>query len=71
VFDCFEFLPSIGASGGILIAWKDSLFRGNLLFTNDFALSIEFTSLHNNETWILTNVYGPYTPDRKRFLWTG
>lgn len=65
-FDCFECLPSVGASGGILIAWKSSLFRGDLIFTNDFALSVEFTSLHNDETWILTNVYGPCIPDRKR-----
>lgn len=25
-FDCFDFLPSVGASGGILVAWKGNFF---------------------------------------------
>jgi exonuclease III len=48
-FDKFEFLPSLGASGGMLIAWKSSLFRGQLIFSNSFALSVEFSSLHNDD----------------------
>jgi exonuclease III len=28
-FDSFELLPSIGASGGILVAWKSSAFSSN------------------------------------------
>jgi hypothetical protein len=27
-FDSFDFIPSMGASGGILIAWCSSLFTG-------------------------------------------
>jgi len=27
-FDAFCFLPSIGASGGILVVWKSSMFSG-------------------------------------------
>lgn len=65
-FDSFECLPSVGASGGILVAWKSALFAGELLFSNEFALSVEFTSLHNNANWILTCVYGPCTADRKQ-----
>ena len=65
-FDKFEFLPSVGASGGILTAWKSSLFRGQLAFTNEFALSVEFYSLHNNDSWLLINVYGPCIAEGKR-----
>lgn len=30
VFDAFHFLPSVGASGGIIIIWKSSLLDGTL-----------------------------------------
>jgi len=65
-FDLFEFLPSVGASGGILVAWRSAAFEGQLVFSNDYALSVEFTSRLNNETWILTTVYAPCTPSGKR-----
>lgn len=64
-FDSFEYLPSVGASGGILVAWKGALFKGNKIFSNDFCISLEFTSAHNNAQWILTAVYGPCTPEGK------
>lgn len=55
----FDFLPSIGASGGLLIAWNDSIFMGETLFQNDFSISVRFTSKLSGDTWILTNIYGP------------
>lgn len=58
-FDAFEFLPSVGASGGIITIWKSSMMDGTLSFQNKFAFSVDFTSLHNNYDWILTNVYCP------------
>lgn len=72
-FDAFQFLPSIGASGGILVAWKSAAFSGNLVFSNNFALSIEFTSKLSNDTWILTTIYAPCTLSGKiEFLeWFG
>lgn len=33
-FDSFEFLASVGASGGTLIVWKGALFSGSLVFQN-------------------------------------
>lgn len=65
-FDSFEFLPSIGASGGILVAWKSTAFLGQLVFSNNYAVSIEFTSRFNNESWVLTTIYAPCTPNGKR-----
>jgi hypothetical protein len=65
-FDKFEFLPLVGTSGGILTAWKGSLFSGELIFSNEFTISVEMTSLLNNESWVLTNVYGPCSTEGKR-----
>lgn len=58
-FDAFCFLPSVGASVGILVAWKSSVFIGTELFQNNFAISVEFSSVQSNDSWILTSVYGP------------
>lgn len=62
----FEFLPSVGASGGLLVAWDINHFDGVLSFNNDFAISIAFTSLLNEQSWILTNMYGPWLQTKKR-----
>ena len=40
-FNKFKYLPSIGASGGILTAWNGTLFTGQLLFQNKFSLSMQ------------------------------
>jgi len=64
-FDAFECLPSVGASGGILVIWRSSLFCGHRIFSNQFGLSMEFTSLHNDASWVLTCVYGPSTAEGK------
>ena len=65
-FDTFEFLPSASASRGAIVIWKSSTFQGHLVFQNAYALSIEFSSLHNGAQWLLTNVYAPCTPVGKR-----
>jgi hypothetical protein len=58
-FDKFEFVPSVGASGGILVLWASSSFPGTVLAKEPFALTLEFVSVHNLEIWNLTIVYGP------------
>lgn len=65
-FDSFEFIPSIGTSRGVITIWKSSVLEGQLSFQNNFAISVDFTSKHNNADWVLTNVYGPCTADGKR-----
>lgn len=64
-FDKYEFLPSVGASGGCITIWKGNKFAGTVSFTNEFNISIEFTSLHSGAKWVLTNIYAPYESDRK------
>jgi hypothetical protein len=58
-FDNFSFAPSVGASGGILVVWKSSVFRGQLIDTQRFGIIIEFSSTHNMQKWTLVVVYGP------------
>lgn len=65
-FDDFCYLPSVGASGGILVVWKSAVFSGSQVFQNEFAISIEFSSSHNNDSWILTSVYGPCDSEGKQ-----
>ena len=53
-FDQFEILLSLGALGGLFIAWRDHLL-GSLAFQNSFSISVEFTSRFDNSSWFLTN----------------
>lgn len=64
-FDSFEMLPSVGASGGLVTIWKGAVFSGQLVFQNNFALTVKFSSRHNCDHWYLTNVYGPCTHEEK------
>src|SRR3954470_5481084 len=58
-FDNFAFSPSVGASGGMIVVWCSSMFHGTLVESNRFAITINFTSAHNAESWTLVSVYGP------------
>jgi exonuclease III len=64
-FSKFAFVPSMGASGGLIIIWNGALFDGTLEFQNDFSISVKFTSNISSESWYLTNIYGPSQADRK------
>jgi hypothetical protein len=37
-----------------------------LIFQNSYAISIQFSSLHNGAQWVLTNIYAPCTSAGKR-----
>ena len=68
-FDKFDFIPLVGASGGILVVWNSSLFSGATLDKQTFGITIAFTSQHNLKTWKLTTVYGPCVePERSLFV---
>jgi hypothetical protein len=66
--DKFEFIPSLGASGGLLIIWNSSIFSGQVLHHEKFILSIKFTSTQINKTWILSNIYGPCSSLEKQLF---
>lgn len=71
IFDALEFIPFVGASRGSLFAWKSCFFSGSKIFQNDFCLSVEFVSKHNDEHWILSNIYAPCTAPSKCFFCSG
>jgi hypothetical protein len=41
------------------------VFIGTEVFQNNFAILVEFSSVHSNDSWILTLVYGPCDNERK------
>jgi hypothetical protein len=65
-FDDCLFVPSVGASRGLLVAWKSHLFSGSLKLSSGFSLAMEFNLKLNDSVWTLLNVYGPCTPEGKR-----
>lgn len=68
-FDQFDYIPSIGASGRLLLAWNSSIFGGVVMDKQSFGITVKFTLAHNVEVWFLTNVYGPCDdPARTAFI---
>jgi exonuclease III len=68
-FDKFEFCPSSGASGGILVAWVSRFFSVTVLEKHPFAIRLTFTYAINSISWNLVVVYGPCRqPDRDEFV---
>jgi hypothetical protein len=68
-FDCFDYIPSEGNSGGIITIWKGNRFSGQTIFNNHFAIDVEFTSSISSALWILSNIYAPCSADgRLEFL---
>lgn len=60
-FDQFDFVPSVGASGGLLVAWNSSILIGQVIEKKQFGMTIQFSSTQSPDSWNLTNVYGPCT----------
>lgn len=68
-FDRFDYIPSNGASEGLLVCWNSSIFSGVVTTKTSFAMTLQFTSVHNLEVWKLTTVYGPCSePARTNFV---
>jgi endonuclease/exonuclease/phosphatase family metal-dependent hydrolase len=58
-FDKFDFCPSNGASGGILVCWASTAFFVETIEKQSFAIKLMLKSAHNLEKWTLVVVYGP------------
>ena len=58
-FDEFVYVPSNGASGGLVVIWNNSIFSGMVMHCEPYALSVYFTSTQSAQSWTLVNVYGP------------
>jgi exonuclease III len=63
------FLPSMGASGGILIAAAERFFTLSHPHLTQDTISAKVTMLAENKTWTITGVYGPQSDaDKIQFL---
>jgi hypothetical protein len=58
-FDKFSYIPSDGASGGLLVLWNGAMFTGQILLEECFGLALTFTSFISNDSFVIVNVYGP------------
>ena len=58
-FDNFSYVPSVGASAGMVIIWNSSFFEGKLIEARQYGIILEFRSKHTSEVWTLVSVYGP------------
>jgi hypothetical protein len=59
------FLPSTGASGGILMAASERFFRLDNPHLTDNTVSGTLTMLSENKEWSITGVYGPQSDNEK------
>jgi len=41
IFDAFDYIPVVGASGGSIIIWKSNFFSGTRVFQNVFLSFLE------------------------------
>ncbi|PNT71225.1 hypothetical protein BRADI_2g24975v3 [Brachypodium distachyon] len=62
----FLFVPSDGASGGILTAWNDSDWDCILLARSSSFISYSFSSTFSSLSFCVTNVYGPCEHSEKQ-----
>jgi hypothetical protein len=63
-FSDFAFLPSAGASGGILVAWKRTVGHTGAQRVDNHSISVQFCKDDGVPCW-LTCVYGPQTDAEK------
>lgn len=67
--DKFVFLPSAGASGGIVIGWNSVILTVSDATKGDFSVSVDFYSKRDNFHWRCTSVYGPNVRHLKDAFW--
>jgi exonuclease III len=64
-FDDFVFIPSDGASGGLILIWDSSIFSGMIMHYEPFAASVHFSSTQSSQSLTLVNIYGPCSGDMR------
>jgi exonuclease III len=54
-------LPADGTRGGVLVAWRSSLWSGCSFSVRRFSISVRLAPFTGGDEWWLTSVYGPAT----------
>jgi len=65
----FSYQPSVGASGGLLIAWDTKEVEVWTSGSQEHALFIHGRFISTNEEFYLFNIYAPCEPRAKQALW--
>ncbi|XP_077242503.1 uncharacterized protein LOC143883018 [Tasmannia lanceolata] len=69
----FSFVPSLGASGGILVAWDEVCWQSIEVWKGkgSFSISVALRRLEDESLWLFTGVYGPVQRADKEVFWSG
>ena len=70
-FDAFEFLPSVGASGGLITIWKSAYLKDTLLFITTFPFRWTFVPSTIMLNGCLQIFMGHALMRASFLLWTG
>jgi len=63
------YLPSSGASGGILLMWDRRLVEKLEAHVGEYVVACNFRNCADNFIWALAGVYGPNLDPFRRSLW--
>ncbi|XP_016185650.1 uncharacterized protein LOC107627319 [Arachis ipaensis] len=65
----WEFVSSIGASGGLLLIWDETVFKLNNCYKEDRWMCVEGVVVKDNFYCAICLVYGPLVRTEKSSLW--
>lgn len=65
----WNFIPSIGALGGILTIWDDTTLEFVATIEGAYTLSTKFKNKSNSVEWVHTNIYRPMEYREKYDFW--
>ncbi|QHO10803.1 uncharacterized protein DS421_15g492750 [Arachis hypogaea] len=65
----WEFVGSVGASGGLLLLWDETMFQMNNCYKGARWLCVEGVLLKNNFSCAFCLVYGPHDRAEKLVTW--
>ncbi|KAJ9553900.1 hypothetical protein OSB04_017945 [Centaurea solstitialis] len=68
-FDCFEFVPTIGSSGGLLTCWDSKVFNCSQVIKDNNFLVIEGIWSGVVGVFGFINIYGPNSIAERKELW--
>lgn len=55
----FEYSPSVGASGGLIVIWNSARLTSILVQENSYSITMKFTCCLSGKIFHLTNIYAP------------
>jgi hypothetical protein len=65
----WEFLPTVGSAGGVLLMWDNRVVEKLDAVVHDFSVSCLWKSVSDGLVWVGTGLYGPTNDLLRRELW--